>query len=365
MTELYIPNLSVPPEIKLALTNLSAQYAIEREVTKGANGFLFFGTNRVLNTKIAIKIYYWGSDSAFHAEPQNLAQIASANVIPVTDAAYIDDRWAYFVTPYCSGGDLDDLLERSEIGNVRALKLVADILSGLSHLHAQRLLHRDLKPSNIYISESGGAVIGDFGSIKKMPQGHNSIPASSNSVLYRPPESLETNEYGFAGDIYQTGMTLYQLLGGYLPYEETAWLTKQELAHFTFLQGPADRSIYLDQCIHARIRKGKVVNTDSLPPWVCDSLKRVVRKACHLTKEQRFESAAHFLAKLNEISAEVRDWQVVRGHPTLIAPTSYRVVAADGNYQAQKRSASVVWRNDRSILKPSLKEAIDAINQKN
>jgi eukaryotic-like serine/threonine-protein kinase len=91
----------------------------------------------------------------------------SRKILSVFDAGYIDDRWAYFVTPYCTGGDLDDLLERSKIGNLKALDLVANILKGLSHLHSQQLLHRDIKPSNVYINEVGEAVIGDFGSVKK------------------------------------------------------------------------------------------------------------------------------------------------------------------------------------------------------
>lgn len=364
MNELYIPSLSVPTEIKVALTEFSRQYLLTREVTKGANGYLFFGKNRVLNTDIAIKIYYWGNDRTFHAEPQNLAQINSPNVLSVTDAGYLDDRWAYFVTPYCSGGDLDDLLERSEIGNLKALNLVANILTGLSHLHAQRLLHRDIKPSNIYLNEIGEAVIGDFGSVKKVPKGDLSIPASSHALIYRPPESIGINEYGFRGDIYQTGIALYQLLGGYLPYDPKAWLSVSELTHYDSLQSEADRSIYADQCIHIIIKKGKVIDLATLPPWVSKSLRSVIRKACHLIKESRFESAAHFIAKLNEIRATVPDWQIIDGCPTLIAPTSYRVITNLTSYQVQKRRGAAAWRNDSSISKSTLAEVIEAINNK-
>jgi eukaryotic-like serine/threonine-protein kinase len=362
MAELYLANLNVPKVIKEALIKFSEKYSLEREAEKGANGFLFFGKNKVLGTAIAIKIYYWGNDRKFHAEPQSLSLIRSANVIAVFDAGYIDESWAYFVTPYCSGGDVEDLLCGSAVGNLKAIALVAQILNGLSHLHAQRFLHRDLKPSNIYLDSVGSAVIGDFGSIVKLPEGQSTIPASSNSLLYRPPESIRSLEYGFTGDVYQVGIILYQLLGGYLPYEDTAWLSKHELSHFAQLVSHPDRSIYVDQCVNAKIARGKIIDIDHLPPWVCDQLKRVIRKACNNDPEKRFETAAHFLAQLNKIQSEVLDWKIADGYPMLNATTSYRVVEAQGIFSVQKRRGAAAWRNDSSIAERSLAEAVAAIN---
>jgi eukaryotic-like serine/threonine-protein kinase len=172
------------------------------------------------------------------------------------------------------------------------------------------------------------------------------------------------NEYGFRGDIYQAGIALYQLLGGYLPYDPKVWLCASELAHYDSLPSEADRSIYADQCIHIIIKKGKVVDLSTLPPWVCKSLRNVIRKACHLKKESRFESAAHFLAKLNEIRADVPDWQIIDGCPTLIASTSYRVISNLTNHQVQKHRGAASWRNDSSISGPTLAEVIEAINTK-
>jgi serine/threonine protein kinase len=364
MAELFVASLSVPAKIKLALSELSKKYVLEREVTKGANGYLFFGKNRVLGTTIAVKIYYWGSDKRYHAEPQHLAQINSPNVLSVFDAGYIDSEWAYFVTPFCIGGDLDDLLSRMDVGNLKAIDITTQILSGLSFLHADRLLHRDLKPANIYLDENNAAVIGDFGSLKRLPEGQTSIPSSSHALLYRPPESIDTNEYCYLGDVYQAGMVFYQLLGGNLSYEETSWLTKQELAHYNQLKSPADKSIYIDQCIHAQIKKGKVVKIDSLPPWVSDNIRKVLRKACHVDRNKRFASPADLMAKLNEIRPHVRDWCVICGCPTVVAPTSYRITVEEELFRAQKRKGDGQWRNDFGIVANSLSEVVNTINEK-
>lgn len=362
MSELLVANLSVPQKIKAALADLSKKYAIEREVAKGANGYLFFGKNRVLGTMIAIKIYYWGSDKRFHAEPQHLAQINSPNVLSVFDAGYIDNDWAYFVTPYCVGGDIDDLLSTTNLGNLQAINIASQILNGLSFLHAERLLHRDLKPANIYLDNENTAIIGDFGSLKKLPEGHVAIPSSSHALLYRPPESIDSNEYTFLGDIYQAGIVFYQLLGGCLPYEETAWLSKQELAHYNLLRASADKSIYVDQCVHAQIKKGRVVQVSTLPDWVPDNVRRIVRRACNVQPKKRFETPADFMAKLNEIRPAVKDWRIVNGHPTVVATTSYRIVTNEDSYAVQKRKGNGQWRNDSTISLDSFKGIVRAID---
>jgi serine/threonine protein kinase len=362
MADLYIPGLSVPAHIKAGLEQLKGTYSFEREGTKGANGYVFFGTNRVLKTDIALKIYYWGSDRKYHAEPQLLAHINSPNVLSVFNAGYLDGDWAYFVTPFCSGGDLDDLLAKPCLGNTRAIDLTSHILNGLTFLHQEQLVHRDIKPANVYLNDVGTAVIGDFGSIKRVPNGATVVPASSHAVLYRPPESIDHSEYGFLGDVYQAGIVLYQLLGGYLPYDEASWLSKQELAHYNLLSDHADRSLYADQCIHLSIKAGKLLRIESLAPWVPDAVRRVIRKACNFDPTKRFASPADFMAKLNQLRPSTPDWSIVDGFPTCTGPTSFRIVG-NGGLQVQKRKAGA-WRNDSSFSGDTLATLVNEINHR-
>ena len=311
MSSLYIDGVNAPNEIKSQLQVLSHDINFEREVTKGGNGYLFFGENRILKTKVAVKFYYWGGEEKFHAEPSTLASINSPHVLAVQNAGLIDGNWAYFVTEYCPNGDMDDVIERTQLGNVKAVDLVCELLIGVGALHEKRYLHRDLKPANIYVSDDNQAVIGDFGSIKYMPTGMNSIPASRHAVLYRPPESIETDVYCFLGDIYQAGIVLYQLLGGHLPYDEVSWLTNSERKRYDGLSDETDKTIYADECIKTKIEKGKVLSLQSLPPWVPDKLKRTIRKATHTDKAKRFPSASAFHVHLNNLKPEIPNWMIV------------------------------------------------------
>ena len=363
MTSIYIDGLSVPHEIKVALKELSQNISFTQEITKGANGHLFLGRNLILDTLVAVKFYYWGNDKAYHAEPRNLAAIKADNILTIHDAAQIDNDWAYFVTPYCSNGDLDDYLEKTCFGNIEAIELISGVLSGLSYLHANDFLHRDLKPSNIYIADNGNAVIGDFGSLKVIPEGESAISASSLSSIYRPPEAVRANTYCIQSDIYQLGVVLYQLLGGHLPYDEYSWMSKPELKHFNLLTDPVDRSIFVDQCIKGKIVKGKVVNMNTLPPWVPQSLKRVLRRAVNVDPSKRFQNTADFRTELHKLRVSVLDWAISGGIPTLRGKTSYQILDQDGQLFVKKRRNGD-WRKDNSIMSKNLADIVREIQSK-
>ena len=363
MGNLYIDGVGAPEKIRKALRELSINIDFDREATKGANSYLFFGTNRVIGTNVAVKFYYWGSDKTYHAEPQHLAQVQSPNILTIHSAALIDDDWAYFVTPYCQKGDVDDLLQKTCIGNHEAIDLASQVLSGLTHLHAQRFLHRDLKPSNIYIGDDNRAIIGDFGSVRRLPEGHDSLSASSHSVLYRPPETIRSNKYGYSGDVYQVGILLYQLLGGYLPYEETSWLSRHELKHYNALADPADKSIFVDQCIKSKIASSRILNMSTLPVWVPDSLKKVIKKATNVQPDKRFPNASAFMARLHQLRPDIRNWRIVDGYPTLPADVEFRIVEIDGIYKVQKNCTGN-WRADNSFNSNTFDGLVCEINKK-
>ncbi len=358
--------LDVPAPVKEKLLSLRTDIEITRRSRKGANGWLFFGKNRIHQQKVAIKFYDWGGQAIYHAEPKHLASINSTNVISILDASYVDNEYAYFLTPYCKKGDLDKEICSGIKGNTRALNVTRDILSGLSHLHSQNLLHRDLKAQNILISDDDKGIIGDFGSVKKIPEGNSTVPGSGHSLIYRPPESVSSGLYGIPGDIYQVGILLYQMLGGYLPYEESAWLNSRELNKYRKISDAIDRQIFANECITRKIEKRKIINLSSLPPWVCTPLRTTISRACSLNPQKRYQSCSEFLAKLNAISSDVHDWVIEDGSPTRKCDSCrYRVVLnqKDSYYYVLKEK-SAGWRKDNSFEGICLKELVEEIENR-
>jgi eukaryotic-like serine/threonine-protein kinase len=227
MPQLNIDTISAPQSVKRKLTELGASICFDKQSRKGAKRVAFLRHQSGPSTARGCEILRLGRSPQFHAEPQNLAALNADNVISVMDAAFVDTDYAYFITPFYERGDLDDELGRGIHENLRAVSMVRDVLSGLSYLHAENLLHRDLKPQNLLLTDDDHAIIGDFGSVKRIPDGQTTVPGSGQSLIYRPPESAQASVYGVTGDIYQVGVLLYQLLGGNLPYEESAWLNSR------------------------------------------------------------------------------------------------------------------------------------------
>ena len=365
MPPFLIDTLDIPDPIKQKLIELGRGISFERQSPKGMNGYLFFGSNLVHKQQVAVKFYYWGGQQAYHAEPRILAEIDSPNVSTILDAATIDDSWAYFVTPFYPKGDIDDELRRCSHGNLRAVNLTRDILNGLSHLHARQLVHRDLKPQNILVDDSGGGVIGDLGSVKRIPDGQDLVPASGHSLIYQPPEAAQAGEYGKHGDLYQVGMIFYQLLGGNLPYDELSWLNQRELRRYYSIPDLVERQNFATGIIRTRAIRGKVIDLRTLPPWVCDQVKRTISKACNVDPGKRYQSCSDFLGRLAKVRKKIHDWRIEDGSPTRRNGVSYRIIhAPSGKVQEIRKRKTGGWRKDNSILAQSLKDAVHEIDRK-
>lgn len=362
MTNNFIDNVDAPPPIKEFLATQSKDISFTKNSNKGCNGYVFFGDHKILQEKRAIKIYFWDNKKNFHTEPKYLASINSQNILPIKNAGYIDDEWAYFDTQYCPNGDLDDYLVEHIVGNKESIDFIHAVLTGLSQLHSERYVHRDLKPENIYLDNSNNPVIGDFGSLRVIPQGKSEIPASSNSLLYRPPEAIQHQTYSQVSDIYQVGVVLYQLLGGELSYVPEDWLKDKERKQLASLANAAEQSDFIDACIHSKITSNKLLRLDSLPFWVPKHLKKIVRKATSTAPAKRYQCAADFQADLHRARARTHDWQCIDGIPTLLAPdaTSYRILKHSHNYQVEKKKSGA-WRKDNSIESNDPTEIVLAI----
>ena len=80
-------------------------------------------------------------------------------------------------------------------------------------------MFRDLKPENILLDADGHIRLADFGLAKQGKEGQD-IRAQSfcGSPAYLAPEMLKKEGVTKAGDVYQVGVVLYEMLVGIPPY---------------------------------------------------------------------------------------------------------------------------------------------------
>ena len=359
----FLDDLVLPDSVRRSLESLSKDILFESNSSKGANGYLFFGRNQILNRKIAVKYYYWGNDHEYHAEPMYLSSCRGENVLPIHHAERICDEWAYYITDYCKNGDLDDYVTKAPLSIKNQIDLVIGILNGLSVLHGKRLLHRDLKPQNILISDEYKPVIGDFGSVKKIPDSKDSIPGSGHSILYRPPESCRDSVYSVAGDIYQVGLVFYQLIRGKLSYEGEEYLSSREMEIYKGLPDDVERAIYIDTKLKDLICKGKLLDYSSIPCWISKDIIRIIQKATHRDKRRRYLTSSAMMNELCKIRNRVADWLFDGKNLYIRGKKNYRIIKNGELYTAQKIKHSE-WNNDNAIEETkNIKEIIGVVEK--
>lgn len=302
----------LPQPVQIAMQRLSDTYAFSGVENKGANGFVFFGTNRVTGVPVAIKFYWWGEHPELHSEPRVLAQVSSDHIVPIQAAELVGGGWALFVTPRFSG-DLEGAINRGAFSLHRALDLARNVYSGLGALHGIGIVHRDLKPANILVSDQGRAVIGDFGSVATLSQDSLDVVASGHSIIYRPPESFLEGRYTKAGDLYQVGIVMYEMLAGPLPVLPEDWVSPKNRQEYSQLQNDFDRSQYVDREVSARVRAGRILNFSNIPFCVPKKVRQFIKKQTSIDAAKRARSAADAMSVILTLRRGSLDWVMEDG----------------------------------------------------
>ncbi|MBF0226600.1 MAG: serine/threonine protein kinase [Desulfobacterales bacterium] len=101
------------------------------------------------------------------------------------------------------------------ISEKEALNYCIGILKGLKKLHDQGVIHRDIKPENLFILDN--IKIGDFGTAK-YTSGQSEMTAGIGTIAYMAPETFD-DIYGFQADLWSTGVVIFKMLSGKLPFE--------------------------------------------------------------------------------------------------------------------------------------------------
>ena len=126
----------------------------------------------------------------------------------------------YLVLDYCSGGDLESLIDKIRLPPEISKHFLAEILLGLEYMHSLDIIYRDLKPANILLHSDGHIKLADFGLAKSF-QGNDDITSTLvGSPAYIAPEILCREKLTKAADIYSYGIVMHEVICGRLPFAE-------------------------------------------------------------------------------------------------------------------------------------------------
>lgn len=215
---------------------LGANYRLVRHIGDGATSDVWLAADARTGEDVAAKLLRpeLTADhdvvARFVTERSVLTELRHPNIVSVRDLVVEGDRIAIIVD-YAPGGSLRDLLKREgTLSPSVAVALAVAILHGLTAAHEREVIHRDVKPDNVLLRSRaladgagepvapGAVQLTDFGIARLLERPSAHTTGFTGTPEYMPPELISGGISGKAGDVYSTGIVLYELLAGRTPF---------------------------------------------------------------------------------------------------------------------------------------------------
>ena len=243
------------------------QFILGKKIGEGTFGIVTLATHILTGEKVAIKILdkkriLEHSDKTRLEREIKILKVLHHNNIVHLYSVIQSSNSIYLIMEYISGKELFDyIILKKRLNENEACKFYQQIISGLEYLYKLRISHRDLKPENLLLDNKKNIKIIDFGLSNMFP--HNELLSTPcGSPSYASPEMISGKKYnGSLSDIWSSGIILFAMLCGYLPFENTN-----------------------NEILYKKITEG-VFN---IPNYISDEGKDLLRKILNVNPEKRY-----------------------------------------------------------------------------
>ncbi|MEE9443237.1 MAG: serine/threonine-protein kinase [candidate division Zixibacteria bacterium] len=251
---------------------IGSKYKIETYIGGGGFGEVYAGYNQNLTEqRVVVKFFKRvQSREKFDKEARILCQLNHPNICRVLD--YLPDEGAAVVA-YIDGKDCSKILKSQGALPEKLFLTVARSMSkAVAYAHKQKIAHRDIKPGNILVDKNEHVYLIDFGIAKEIGGDATKTAYTALTPMFAAPERQagDKNYNPFKSDIYEMGITLFNLATNSLPYRNPVNPIFSEWG-------------------------GKAA--EKLSP----ELRRILLKATHPDPEKRYQSTADMAADFEEL----------------------------------------------------------------
>jgi serine/threonine protein kinase len=349
-------------------------YDIVDVIGRGGMGTVFRGNDPRIGRAVAIKVLTAAADDPdllirFYREAKYTGNLHHQNIVTVYELGH-QEGIPYLVMEYLEGVSLEAM-----IGSGRAmpiaekLGIILQVCNGLTYAHQRDLVHRDIKPANIVILADGTAKIVDFGiallgGTRLTRTGH-----VVGSLNYMSPEQLSGNvEVDVRTDVYSTGVVLFQMLTGILPFDggSTAATLKKIIQ-----DPPPPLAQYMKDCpeeLEGILTKALAKNREqryASPEDFALDLSRVHQQYEKKMLADTLQQAAESLHRKDFTSARQLVVQVLRAAPQNAEASDMLRQVKQGQEQQQREQQvlQLQMKAEEAFRKNQLPEALQFIEQ--
>lgn len=216
----------------------------EEPLGGGAMGTVYLGFKVKTGEKVAVKRVKdnFANNKMIRARALQEASLTfrHPNMVEMIGCCMVEPESGpiWILSKFVQGKDIDEYFKTVPDDNAKVGKLcsaICQVLTALEYIHSKGIIHRDIKPSNIMIEDDMNARLMDLG-IARLNGGNKfSMAGFIGTPQYAAPEQIARDAQSSvpinaATDIYALGITFYELLTGYNPFDssiEIETLTRQ------------------------------------------------------------------------------------------------------------------------------------------
>ncbi|KAK3025934.1 hypothetical protein RJ639_040850 [Escallonia herrerae] len=202
------------------------RYEIVKDIGSGNFGVAKLVRERCSNELFAVKFIERGKkiDEHVQREIMNHRSLKHPNIVRFKEVLLTTTHLA-IVMEYAAGGELYERISNAGRFNENEARFFfQQLISGVSYCHSMEICHRDLKLENTLLDGSTAprVKICDFGYSKSAVL-HSQPKSTVGTPAYIAPEILSTKQYdGKLADVWSCGVTLYVMLVGAYPFEDSS-----------------------------------------------------------------------------------------------------------------------------------------------
>ena len=206
------------------MNSILKEYKIHGILGKGTFSIVKLGIDKATGEKVAIKILNkkkivnQSDVERVEREINILKNINHINLIKINKIKEDAENY-YLIMEYCESGELFNyILKKIRLDESESAYYYYQLINGLDYIHSKNIVHRDLKPENLLLYNKNILKIIDFGLSNYSNDELLSTPCGS--PCYASPEMISGKKYdGNLIDIWATGIILFAMLCGFLPFE--------------------------------------------------------------------------------------------------------------------------------------------------
>ena len=206
-------------------TMIDGRYRVLKRIGSGGMAEVYCVEDQQLGRRVALKLLHrrFADDEQFverfRREASSAAGLSHPNIVGIFDRGEWDGTY-YIAMEFVEGRTLKDIVrERGAAPPEAAADITLQILRALRFAHQRGIVHRDIKPHNVLIDNEGRVRVADFGIARAGVSDMTETGSVMGTAQYLSPEQAQGKPVDARSDLYSTGVVLYELLTGRVPFD--------------------------------------------------------------------------------------------------------------------------------------------------